>query len=113
MLDWNGPCKICVVTTTVGSMEEASRLARSIVAKKLAACVQLDEIASSVYTWDGQLCTDPEVRLTIKTVTGKLAGLEAFFGEEHPYELPQFAACEMAASKAYGSWVASTLGAAS
>lgn len=110
MLDVNGPFKICVVTTTVGSIEEANRLARAIVQGELAACVQVDPIAASIYTWDGQLCAEPEVRLTIKTVAAKLPGLEAFFGQEHPYELPQFAVCEMTASQAYGSWVATSVG---
>ncbi len=111
MLDVNGPCKICVVTTTVGAMDDATRLARSIVGSKLAACVQLDAIACSVYPWDGQLCADPEVRLTIKTISAKLPGLEALFRQEHPYELPQFAVCEMAASQAYGEWVSANVGA--
>ena len=111
MLDVNGPFKICVVTTTVGSMEDANHLGRSIVQRELAACVQVDEIASSFYTWDGKLCAEPEVRLTIKTTAAKLPGLEAFFQQEHPYELPQFAVCEMTTSKAYGAWVATNVGA--
>ena len=109
MLDVNGPCRICVVTTTVGAMDDANRLARCIVARKLAACVQLDAIACSLYPWDGQLCAEPEVRLTIKTIAAKLPELEALFEDEHPYELPQFAACEMAASKAYGGWVSANV----
>lgn len=105
MPDVNGPFKISVVTTTVGSMKDADRLARAIIEKELAACVQVDAVASSFFKWEGKLCAEPEVRLTIKTIPMRLAGLEAFFEEAHPYELPQFAVTEMGTSKVYGSWV--------
>lgn len=110
MPDANDPFRISVVTTTVASMEDANHLGRSIVQRALAACVQLDAIAASFYTWDGKLCAGPEVRLTIKTTASKVPELQAFFEQEHPYELPQFAVCEMTASQAYGEWVSTNVG---
>ena len=96
---------ILIVTTTVGSLADAKRLAHALVDAKLAACVQLDEVAASVYRWGGRVCEDAEVRLTSKTVPHRGAALEAFFADPHPYDVPQFVAVPGRASAAYGDWV--------
>jgi periplasmic divalent cation tolerance protein len=93
------------VTTTVGSLEAAQALAREILSRELAACVQLDSGITSLYRWKGELCEETEVRLVIKTVPACEAALRALFAQQHPYELPQFLALRMHASEAYGKWV--------
>lgn len=98
------------VVTTVGSVEAAQRLARLILEQRLAACVQIEPGLSSHYTWKGALCEDPEVRLTIKTLPGQAAALQALFDEHHPYELPQFLTTVMGASAAYAKWVRAEVG---
>lgn len=96
---------ILAVTTTVANMADARELARALVERRLAACVQLDAIAASFYRWEGRLCEDAEVRLTIKTTPRLRAALEAAFEELHPYDVPQFVAAAQSASQAYGDWV--------
>jgi periplasmic divalent cation tolerance protein len=98
---------IVTVTTTVASMEDARRLARGIVERHLAACVQLDPVAASIYRWEGRLCEDPEIRLSIKTLAGRRAALQAYFAEAHPYELPQFLCETHEGSDEYAAWVKS------
>lgn len=95
---------ILTVTTTVGSMQDAQRLARELVNSKLAACVQLDRSLQSFYRWDGKLCEDEEVRLVIKTLPQCEAALQALLAQHHPYEVPQFLAVTMRASQAYADW---------
>jgi len=101
---------IVTVTTTVGSLDDARRLAREIVERHLAACVQLDAVAASVYRWDGRLCEDPEVRLSIKTLAGRRAALQAYFAEAHPYELPQFICERQESSEQYAAWIEAEVG---
>ena len=96
---------ILAVTTTVGSVEQAQGLARNLVRARLAACVQVDEGVHSVYHWDGRLCEDAEVRLTIKTLPQRLPALEAFLAEHHPYDLPQILSWTQRASPAYAGWL--------
>ena len=98
---------LVVVTTTVATLDDARRLARAIVDARLAACVQLDALSASFYRWEGKLCDEAEVRLTIKTVRPQLGALEALFSREHPYELPQFVVVPCSASGAYAGWVRS------
>ena len=102
---------IWTLTTTVGSLAEAEALARSIVEARLAACVQLEPLALSVYRWDGKTCAEPEVRLTVKTTAGRLDDLRALFAARHPYQSPQFTAWATQASPAYADWVRSEVAA--
>jgi periplasmic divalent cation tolerance protein len=95
---------ILSVTTTVGSPAVAQALAREILARRLAACVQIEQGLASLYRWKGELCEEPEVRLVIKTLPGCEAALQALFAELHPYEVPQFLAVAMSASPAYAQW---------
>lgn len=96
---------ILTVTTTVGSLADAQALARAIVQARLAACVQVEEGLTSFYRWQGKDCEEAEVRLTIKTLPVCEQALLALFGEQHPYEVPQFLAVTMKASEAYYAWV--------
>ena len=96
---------ILTVTTTVGSAADAQALAREILARRLAACVQVEEGLTSFYRWEGRLCEDAEVRLTIKTVPACVERLQALFGEKHPYEVPQFVAWRGEGSPGYSDWL--------
>jgi periplasmic divalent cation tolerance protein len=97
---------ILSVTTTVGSRADAEALARAILERHLAACVQLEQGLTSCYHWQGRDCEEPEVRLTIKTLRACAPALRALFEERHPYEVPQFLAVAMEASPQYFEWVA-------
>lgn len=96
---------ILTVTTTVGSAADAQRLAREIVSRRLAACVQIEAGLQSLYHWQGQLCEEPELRLVIKTLQACEQALQQLFAQHHPYELPQFLGVTMRASEAYARWV--------
>jgi periplasmic divalent cation tolerance protein len=97
----------CVLSlvTTVGSPQDAQRLARTILEQRLAACVQIDQGVVSHYVWQGRQCEEPELRLTIKTLPDRVAALQALFDAHHPYELPQFLTTVTEASSAYAGWV--------
>lgn len=96
---------ILSVVTTVGTLAQAQALARAVIEQRLAACVQVEPGLQSLYRWEGKLCDDPEVRITLKTLPQRAAALQAFFAEQHPYDLPQFLAVTMQASPAYAEWV--------
>ena len=99
--------QILSVTTTVASMEDARRLAREMVEGRLAACVHLEPLAASTYRWQGKVCEEPEVRLTIKTLHSTRGALEAYFAANHPYDVPQFTAATLECSRGYADWVRS------
>ena len=97
--------ELIAVFTTVGQMEQARHLARSIVERKLAACAQLSQI-ESFYDWQGSLRNEPEVRLLFKTTKQNYPALEAAILELHPYDLPAVHAVELSAVHGpYAQWV--------
>jgi periplasmic divalent cation tolerance protein len=99
------PTKAIAVFTTVGSEDEAKRIARTLVERKLAACVQISAI-ESFYRWDGAVQNEREYRLLIKTVDERYAAIEAAIRELHSYELPAIHACAIdRISAPYGQWV--------
>lgn len=96
---------IKIVTTTVGSEADARELARVLVEKRLAACVQVGPIVST-YRWDGEIQTDNEWELSIKTAAAVLDDVTAWVEEHHPYDTPQLLVTAVeGGSKPYLEWV--------
>jgi periplasmic divalent cation tolerance protein len=95
---------ILSIATTVATLVDAQRLAREIIAQRLAACVQVEQGLTSFYRWKGELCEESEVRLVIKTLPGCEAALQVLFAQHHPYEVPQFLVARLTASSAYAQW---------
>jgi periplasmic divalent cation tolerance protein len=97
--------EILSLTTTVASREDAERLARALLDRRLAACVQIDDDVQSHYRWKSETCADAEVRLTIKSLPARLTAIQDFMAEQHPYEVPQLLWEAMGVSPAYAEWV--------
>lgn len=97
--------RITLVTTTVGSAEDAERLAGAAVARRLAACVQVLPVQSH-YRWQGVLQHEAEWRLECKTVPERTDALIALLQRLHPYALPELAIQALRVDPAYAAWVA-------
>jgi periplasmic divalent cation tolerance protein len=81
-----------VAFSTVGKAEDAERIARALVERRLAACVNVLPGVVSVYRWKGELCRDQELLLIMKTRTERLPALREALVALHPYELPELVA---------------------
>lgn len=62
--------------------------ARFLVARRLAACVQLVPLAS-IYRWRGRIEEAREVLLSIKTTRARVAAIERHVQSAHPYDTPE------------------------
>lgn len=94
------------VLTTTDSPEAAERLARSITAARLAACVQIIGPIRSIYWWRDKVEDAQEWQLLIKTITGRLPELERHIKANHSYETPEIIASEIPwGSREYLDWV--------
>jgi periplasmic divalent cation tolerance protein len=78
-----------VILTTVGTVDDAKRIARLLVEERLAACVSLTAV-ESLYAWEGRVAEDPETLLVIKTSAARVDALERRLRELHPYSVPEF-----------------------
>ncbi|OPX72056.1 MAG: Divalent-cation tolerance protein CutA [Methanoregulaceae archaeon PtaU1.Bin059] len=80
------PCVRVILVTA--SREEGPGIARHLVEKRLAACVNITEI-SSCYRWEGRYCEEPEALLVIKTTDEKVREALAAIRDVHSYQLPE------------------------
>ncbi|XP_041093767.1 protein CutA homolog [Polyodon spathula] len=74
---------------TCPNEEVAKEIARGMVEKKLAACVNIVPKITSVYEWQGKIEEDTEVLLMIKTRTSKVPALAEYVRSVHPYEVAE------------------------
>lgn len=78
-----------IVFTTAGTHDEAARIARTLVERRLAACVNIVGPIESVYRWRDAIETSPEFLLLIKTSLSRFDAVRNAIKELHSYELPE------------------------
>lgn len=81
-----------VVLTTVGSKEDAERIARIVINSRLAACAQVYGPITSTYWWRGRVEECEEWACLFKTKDSLYKELEELIRKEHPYEAPEIIA---------------------
>lgn len=97
-----------LILTNLPDQASAQAMAESLVADRLAACVNILAPCRSVYRWQGRVEDAPEIPLLIKTTAARYAALEAAIRAGHPYELPEIIAVPIARGlPEYLNWVAS------
>ena len=81
-----------VVLTTVSNEEEAVRLVRGLLERKLIACGTLVPGARSLYRWEGKIADEKETMVFLKTRSAIVPALKTAFAELHPYKTPELLA---------------------
>ena len=94
-----------LVFVTASNLEEARNLARGILDKHLAACVNIVPGLESHYWWQGKIETAPEVQLVIKTSAEQFDALAEVIRWHHSYDCPEIVAVPPAEiSPEYRAW---------
>ena len=95
-----------IIKTSTDSHKVMKLIANTLLNNKLAACVNMIPIASSMYLWKGEFMKEREYLLLAKSTEERLADLESLWRANHPYEVPEFLVMDVAtSSKDYGEWV--------
>lgn len=94
-----------VVVTTVGDEEQALLIARELVARRLAACVNVLPGVRSVFRWQGQIQRDSEYLLLVKTLASEQEAVAAAIRELHSYELPEILTIPVGAEERFLAWI--------
>lgn len=98
--------RFVVCLTTAGSLSDGEKIARHLVKKRLAACIQLLPGVVSFYHWKGKFCRDKEVVLLMKTTSHSVRSLEKELLKIHPYDLPEFVVLPISGgSRRYLQWI--------
>ncbi len=80
---------VCLVLSTAPSAAVARRIARTVLTKRLAACVHLAPLGESHYWWMGKIERTREVAMTFKTSLSRAKVLVRAISEAHSYEVPE------------------------
>ncbi len=78
-----------VLLSTAPSRDEAQSIARALVERRLAACVNIAGPIQSVYRWKGEVEEGQEFLLIIKTTESLRSELQNAMAELHSYEVPE------------------------
>src|SRR5271154_588270 len=96
-----------IVLVTCASRKEARLIAKSLVARRLAACVQqIGETVHSTYRWKGKIESAKEFLLLIKTTRKRFSAVSNVVKELHSYEVPEIIALRIeGGSRDYLKWI--------
>jgi periplasmic divalent cation tolerance protein len=95
-----------IVTSTTDSEAAARELAARAIEARLGACAQIVGPVTSVYRWEGEIRTDQEWRVEIKTTADRVAALTERICRLHDYDLPEVIATPIeGGSSAYLDWL--------
>lgn len=91
--------------TTFSTEDEANQMAKKIIEKRLAFCVQVEGPITSTYWWEGKIEQNKEYRMMLKFTGWKRMELMKFISTHHPYSLPEMTFSRMdEMSDKYKTW---------
>ena len=99
-----------IVLCTCPTHEDAKAIARDLVAKKIAACVNIIPQITSVYAWQGEVHEASEHQLLIKTLKSQVAVLTQAIEKLHPYDVAEIITISIdGGNQAYLNWISESL----
>lgn len=93
-----------IVYITAGDTKNASEIARELVSKRLAACVNMFPI-SSIFRWNDRIEEQNEIALLVKTDSARLDEIIKAVKSLHTYDLPAIEFWEIGGEPEYLDWV--------
>lgn len=95
-----------VVFTTAADTAQAEKIARALVERHVAACVNILPQVRSLYRWQDKVEDAPEILLIIKTTAARFPAVRDAISELHSYDVPECICLSISdASPDYLSWL--------
>ena len=95
-----------IVMTTLSSADEAVKLVRALLERRLIACGTVLPGGRSLYRWQGKIADEQEAVVLLKTRSARLETLQMAFDELHPYKVPELLAISVTSGNAkYLEWI--------
>jgi periplasmic divalent cation tolerance protein len=93
-----------LIYITAGNMEKASEIARELVSKRLAACVNMFPV-SSIYRWNEKIEEDNEIAMFVKTDSSRFEEIIKLVKSLHTYEMPAIEFWGIEGEQEYLDWI--------
>jgi len=95
-----------IVLITTASHEEAERIGRMLVERRLAACVNIVPAVTSLFWWEGRIAAERETLMIVKTSRKRFADLSTAVSAQHSYSVPEIIALPIVdGAPAYRKWL--------
>ncbi len=78
---------LALLYTTFKDNEQAEKLTKVLLEKKLIACANFFDI-KSLYRWEGEIASQNEVGCLLKTSSSQSDALKTYLLTHHPYDVP-------------------------
>ena len=101
---------IALLHVTCADCAEAERIAETVLAERLAACVNILAPCHSLYRWNGRIERGEEVPALFKTTTILARRLADRIAALHSYELPVIETWPVAVGERVSGWIADETG---
>lgn len=99
------------VVLCTSKKQEAKRIANALVREKLAACVNIVPMVSSVYRWKGKIMKDEEALMVIKTKSSLFMKIVKRIKSLHSYAVPEIIELKITkGNKDYLNWITESTG---
>ena len=100
-----------VIFITASHKDEAQKIAQALIAKRLAACVNIVEHVASVFWWEGKVDNATEALLVVKSKKEKFNRIVKLVKSLHSYVVPEIIALPIVAGeKNYLKWLDESIG---
>lgn len=93
-----------LIYITCKDNEEAKKISRHLLTKKLVACTNMHPI-ESMYPWEGKIQEDKEVVMIAKTMDRNYEKVKAEILKIHSYDVPCVIKLGCEGNKEYTDWV--------
>ena len=95
-----------VVYCSVPNRDIGKKIATTLVKDKVAACVSVLGNMTSIYRWKGEIHTDGELLLLIKSTKNNYEDIQRLILALHPYEVPEIIAVPLwKGNPSYLAWI--------
>lgn len=100
-----------LILSTASAKQEAQEIARTLVERKLVACVNIVGPIESVYRWKGEVENSQEILLLMKTESEKFEAVRDAIKSLHSYEVPEVVQIPIENGlPAYLTWISESVG---
>jgi periplasmic divalent cation tolerance protein len=94
-----------LVYVTNPSKEEAKKIAKHLLEKRLIACANIYDNVSSLYRWEGKIADEKECVLIAKTTEDKFEAVKDEIEKIHPYKTPCIIKIPVSSNKKFSDWL--------
>lgn len=95
-----------IVLVTIPADTDADAFGKDLVTAGVAACVNVLPPMQSIYRWEGEVQSDVERQVLIKTTNAAVPPLWQRIRDLHPYDVPEFVVIPIIdGNEAYLKWV--------